>query len=101
MTATRAIACPPAIARRRPAYGIRPAARRSRPGAGGSEPAAALTTARDHTTRPSQTTSAIQTITASKVMRTPYKAQSGVGLRFDDDGSGRPFEPEIGVSPHP
>ena len=81
-TTTSANACPNAIARRRPANGTRPVGIRSRAGAGGSEPAAALTTESDQTTSPSHTTNAIHTTTASKVMRTPCGAQSGPGLSF-------------------
>ena len=53
---------------------------RVREGVGASAPAAALTTESDHTTSPNQTTSAIQTITGSNLVRTPVRAQSGPGL---------------------
>ena len=69
-----------AIDRLRPAKGTPPLGARVRAGAGASAPAAALTTESDHMTSPNQTTSAIQTITGSNLVRTPVPAQSGPGL---------------------
>ncbi len=79
-TQTSATPWPTAIARRRPAYGMPTRRVRERAGAGASAPAAALTTESDQMTSPNQTTSAIQTITKSNLVRTPVRAQSGPGL---------------------
>ena len=72
-TPTSRTAWPTAIVRLRPANGTPPVGARVRPGGGASAPAAALTTESDQMTSPNQTTSAIQTITASNLVRTPVQ----------------------------